>query len=138
MSDEAFLAAFEATAIPVDEWHHRDHLRVAYLYLRADDFATALARIRAGIRALNSAHGTPETLTSGYHETLTVAWALRIAQALDAGDPGTFAAFLERHAELADRHGLRDSYSGERITTARAKREFVAPDKCALPSRPID
>src|SRR5262249_12648590 len=65
MDDQRFLAAFEAAAIPRERWAHRDHVRVAFLYLRDHPFEEALSRIRSGIQSLNRANRVPETATSG-------------------------------------------------------------------------
>lgn len=48
MSDEEFLAAFEARTL--DEFHHRDHIKVTYLYLRRYPLEEAMAKVRTGIQ----------------------------------------------------------------------------------------
>ena len=73
-SDTTFLEKFETAALPLEEWHHQQHLKVAYLYLRNHPFPEALARMRAGIKAYNTVHRVPDTELSGYHETMTQAW----------------------------------------------------------------
>src|SRR5688572_5761134 len=52
--DAAFLADFEACRIPLAEWNHRSHIRMAYLYLRAHSFDEAVRRIRDGLNSFNS------------------------------------------------------------------------------------
>ena len=42
MSDDEFLAQFENCTLPFDQWTHRAHVRVAYLYLRRHPFREAL------------------------------------------------------------------------------------------------
>ncbi len=32
MTDDEFLAAFEDCTLPFEQWHHRAHVRVAFLY----------------------------------------------------------------------------------------------------------
>ena len=45
MTDDEFLAAFEAAAIPRKDWTHEAHVRMAWLYLRTHDPAyKALAK----------------------------------------------------------------------------------------------
>ena len=87
MDDREFLERFEAAAIPSEHWMHRDHIRMAFLYLRDRPFDAALHAIRVGIRALNRANDVPETPTNGYHETVTVAWARVVATAIAAHGP---------------------------------------------------
>lgn len=84
MDDRSFLAEFEAAAIPSQRWSHRAHIRMAFLYLRDWPFPDALARIRSGILSLNRANNVQDTPESGYHETVTVAWARIIASTIRA------------------------------------------------------
>jgi len=72
--DEQFLAEFEACKLPLERWHHKDHIKVAYLYLRKYPFGEAMSRIRERIKAHNAAHNIPEAIDRGYHETMTQAW----------------------------------------------------------------
>ena len=138
MDDQAFISAFEAAAIASDRWMHRDHVRMAFLYLRDHPFGQALARIRSGILALNRANGGRNTATAGYHETVTVAWALLIADAIDQSraqahllaDSGSFLAL---HPYLLAKDALRAHYSSDRIMSIEARVAFVQPDLAALP-----
>ena len=69
MTDETFLARFEAASL--HRFDHRDHLRVAFAYARRGGIEHAVARAREGLRHFAAAHGEP----GRYHETLTTAWA---------------------------------------------------------------
>lgn len=134
MDDRAFLLAFEAAAIPRDQWTHRAHIRMAFLYLRDLPFDEALKRIRSSIQRLNRANQVPETPTSGYHETVTVAWARVVASALRAHGPTSdFDAFAEAHPHLLSKTLLRLYYSRECMGAPAAKSSFVAPDLAPLP-----
>ncbi len=138
MDDVRFLGEFEAAAIPRERWKHRDHIRMAFLYLREHGLEGALPRIRSGIRALNRANRVPESATSGYHETVTVAWARLIEATLHAwGAPASFAEFEAQNPHLLSKTLLRLYYSRERIFSAEAKTRFVAPDLAPLP-QPVD
>jgi hypothetical protein len=144
VNDREFLDAFEAAAIPRADWKHRDHIRVAYLYLRDHPFDDALVRIRTGIRKLNDANGVPESPTSGYHETVTVAWALLVVDAIErsrakqqsrAGEGAADSeSFMAAHPELLDKTALRAHYSRDRIMSVEARAAFVAPDHAPLPA----
>src|SRR5262245_22078279 len=136
-TDEEFLAAFEGRTLTPAEWHHRDHLRVAWLYLERWPLDEAIARIGRGIRALNAHFAVPEALDRGYHETLTQLW-MRLLHGLReaVGREDSFEAFLDRHPYLLNRFLGRLYYSRERILTEKAKREFVEPDLAPFPSRP--
>lgn len=103
-------------------WCHRLHVRVAYLYVRHHGFDEALRRFRAGIRAYSRAHEVPDDITSGYHETLTVAWFYLIsARAKGVSSTLDSNAFCNLHPELLERALLRKFYSSEKIVTQQAK-----------------
>jgi hypothetical protein len=135
--DRAFLTLFEAAAIPADAWTHRDHVRVAFLYLRERPFAQALDGLRTGIQALNRANRVQDTPTSGYHETITVAWTRLVAAALASSEPiPTFTIFAQRHPALLHKTRLRDFYSRDLLTSPEARSTFIEPDLASLPPLP--
>src|SRR5688500_17791100 len=118
MTDAELLANFEARTLPFAEWTHRAHVKVAFLYDRDLPFDAALDKLRAGIRAYNSAPRVPEGPTSGYNETTTVAF-LHLVAATMAAYGGvvptpTADAFCDAHPQLMTRHALRLFYSPAR------------------------
>jgi len=137
MDDDAFVARFEACGIPLEEWNHRAHLRVAWTYLRRHGLAEATRRMREGVQRFNSSKHVEDNLESGYHETLTVAW-LRILDATMRihGAESDATTFLDKHTQLHSRVLLRLYYSRERIMTWEAKRHFVEPDLAPFPQAP--
>ena len=64
MEDAEFLSRFEGVRLPFEQWTHRAHVKVAYLYLRRHPFEEALDRMRLGIRAFNAVHRVEEGPTS--------------------------------------------------------------------------
>ncbi len=134
LSDEELLESFESCEIPHNEWTHQAHVRVAYLYLRRHGTHEGLSRIRSGIKALNAAHGTPDSLERGYHETITVAFVRLISKALSEDDRcSTSAELCERHPELLSKAILDRFYSQNRLISTEAKAGFVEPDLMPLP-----
>jgi hypothetical protein len=127
MTDETFLARFEAAALR--SFDHRDHLRVAFAYARRGGVEYAVARAREGLRRFTAAHGQ----AGRYHETLTTAWARVVGHyALSARDDD-FECFLAAHPRLLERDLLSAHYSRERLFSAGARARFVEPDLLALP-----
>jgi hypothetical protein len=127
MTDETFLARFEAASLP--SFDHRDHLRVVFAYARRGGAEHAVTRAREGLRRFAAAHGEP----GRYHETLTTAWARVVGHyALRARDDD-FDAFLATHPRLLDRDLLSAHYSRARLFSAAARAGFVEPDLLALP-----
>ena len=132
--DEAFLKAFEDCALPFEQWRHRAHLKVAYLYLREMPFNSALEKIRANIRRYNAATNTPESLERGYHETMTVAWLRLVDFTLrECGPAASADEFLEAQEQLLNRRALLFFYSRDRLISWQAKAEFVEPDLAPFP-----
>ncbi len=44
MNDTEFITAFEAATLPPDMFHHKDHVKAVWLYLRRYPALEALAR----------------------------------------------------------------------------------------------
>lgn len=134
LTDAELLTQFEGCTLPAEKWHHAEHIRIAYICLRRDDFPAALERMRTGLKALNAAQRVPESLDRGYHETLTQAWFRLVHVILSEYGPAESSlAFLEAHPELSQRKSLRLFYSRDHITSWQAKAEFVEPDLAPLP-----
>jgi hypothetical protein len=112
-------------------------VRVAYCYLRQHPFEEALERVRAGIQKFNAANKVPESATSGYNETTTVAFVRLVDATMRAYGgvmpTGDSQAFCETHPQLLQKHVLRLFYSPQRRMHPDAKARFVEPDLTALP-----
>jgi hypothetical protein len=130
-----FCARFAAATIPKDEWTHGAHLAVGLWHVHHYGPEQALDRLRAGIRRLNDSHGTPNTATSGYHETVTCAYVALLAAFLASGEG---RSLTERYDELlagplAAADVLLGHYSRERLFAADARASWVEPDLAPLP-----
>lgn len=133
-NDEVFLQQFESKTWPLAQWHHRQHIKVAYLYLRKYPFDQAMGKIRAGIKSYNAAHNIPEAPDRGYHETMTQAWMRLVDFILHQYGPAETADhFFDAHPELGQFKTLRFFYSRKLFMSAEAKRNFVEPDITQLP-----
>lgn len=131
MSDDAFLAAFLDCSMPPAGFDHHGHVRAAWLMLRRYPLDEAIDRTCAGIARLAAHLGVP----GKYHRTLSAA-LMRLMAHGGAADPGiSWEQFLERNAKMMQdaQHMLAQHYSPELLATARARQEFVAPDRLPLP-----
>lgn len=134
IDDETFLRRFETASWPLKQWHHRQHIKAAYLYLRRHPFDAAMTKMRAGIKAYNAAHKVPESLLSGYHETMTHAWMRLVHFSLSEYGPAENAdALFEKNEQLSEKKILRFFYTRKRFISRKAKAKFVAPDRIPLP-----
>ena len=121
MSDDEFIRAFERCEISNADFHHRDHVRMAWLYLRRYG-AEAEERIAADIQKFAGHHSKLDK----YHQTMTIAWMRLVAPAADLGSFEDVAATFPR---LLDKNYLREFYSEELLSTDTARKNFAAPDK---------
>ena len=137
LPDDQLLTQFEALTLPFNQWTHRAHVRIAFLYLRAHDFAEAAARMRRGVQNYNAANHVPESATSGYNETTTIAFLHLIHATVraynDSHPTPDSSTFCDTHPQLMTRHALRLFYSPQRRMHPDAKRTFFEPDLAPLP-----
>lgn len=126
MTDDEFLARFETHAL--DEFTHRDHLRVAFAYARRGGVDAAVQGARR-IRGFAEAAGD----TRKYHDTLTVGWARVVAHLAGRHPALAFGAFLDAHPELQRRDLLLAHYSKPVLFSDAARARFVEPDLLPLP-----
>ncbi|HEY1123894.1 MAG TPA: hypothetical protein VGE67_19910 [Haloferula sp.] len=138
LNDNEHLRQFEDQTLPLNLWHHRAHLKVAYLYLTRFSFEEALDKLRSGIRAYNAAQGIDDTPNGGYHETMTCAWFQLVHTTLRQFGPAASAdAFFNAQTQLNDKRALLLFYSRDRIMSPEAKATFIPPNLAPLP-RPLD
>ena len=137
MDDQQLLHAFETRTLPFDQWTHRGHVKVAYLYLRQFGFDEALRRIAPAIKAYNAANHRPEGPLTGYNQTTTHATLHLIYSTMLAYEKthrvSTADEFCEAHPELLSKNILRFFYSPHRRMHPLAKLQFIEPDLAPLP-----
>jgi len=132
LDDDALVEAFESCRLPGSQFHHADHIRLAWIYLGRMSEAEATARIEQSIRQFAAYNGVPQK----YHHTMTLAWMRLVAAARGAmSREHSFEAFVERHPELFDVKALRRYYSAERLACEEAKGGWIEPDVCDLPDK---
>ena len=131
-ADMRFLAAFEACQLSADGFRHRDHVRLAYIYLALYPFETALTKTERGLRKLLAHLGAP---ASKYHHTVTHAWLLAVQHAMDdAGPTAGFEQFLAAGgAKLLNPAIMRQHYSSAVLSSDDARQRYVEPDLQPFP-----
>ncbi len=123
------VAAFESRSLPKSEWTHLAHLTVGLHYCFGHPFGVAKNLMSDGIYWLNDAHGTPNTETSGYHETLTVFWLNEISSMIERNPGDDIVQLAVRLGdELNDTKLALKHYSRELLFSTEARRAFVPPD----------
>jgi hypothetical protein len=135
LDPDALAEQFGACRLSKREWTHQAHLAVGLWHVSRFGPDCALAMLRTGIRRLNDSHGTVNSDTSGYHETVTAAYVRLLDRYLAAGDRTLHlrercAAVLA--SRLADRDVLLRFYSKAVLMSPTARREWVEPDVAPL------
>ena len=122
MHDREFVDAFERCTLPPDQFSHRAHVRLAWLYLRDGSLLEALPRFVDGLKRYAGSLGA----SAKYHETITWAYLFLIHERMAGAEHATFDAFAEANPDLFN--GILDRYySQETLASDFAKRTFVLP-----------
>ena len=127
MTDEELVGCFESGAVPEGGFHHPEHVRVAWWYLRREPLVEALERFRARLRVFAEGQKAPGL----YHETMTTAYVLLIHERLERGGRDlSWERFAALNPDLlAWRPSILDRYyRPETLASAAARAMFVAPD----------
>ena len=130
---ESLVDRFNSQTLPKNEWTHEAHIIVAFWYSSRYTDAEALIKVRNAIRNYNTAVGTINSDSSGYHETLTVFW-LRIVRKYLSGKNGRIEASLNNFIAEgnADKGLPLKFYTREILFSVQARKNWVAPDKVAM------
>lgn len=126
MSDD-LIRRFEDGTLPASDFHHRDHVRLAWLYLEEEPPLIALARFTEGLKRFASRNGADGL----YHETITWAYLLLIHERKARAEAGeTWEEFAARNPDLLTwKPSVLDSYyRKETLASDLARRVFVMPD----------
>ena len=126
---DAFIAGFEAGTLPKERWTHGAHLLTGACYVHSLGEAAAIDKMRLCVRRYNEAVGGKNTETSGYHETITIAWIKVLARLLRESaciERAPFAALaVERFA--GDKGYLSRFYDFDLVNSVEARRTWVPP-----------
>ncbi len=128
MTDDEFLAAFEAGSLPGSGFHHADHVKLVWLYLQRYPAPEVLVRLSAGLQTLARAAGKPQL----YHETITWAYVLLIRERMArSGEEESWPQFAQGNTDLLDwkNNLLRAYYREETLQSDLARRVFLFPDR---------
>ena len=128
LADREFVLAFEKGTLPAEMFHHADHIRLAWLYLREHNYEAAERRFCDGLVKLAARFGVPEK----FHRTLTVAWLRAVHVRITADGETSFEAWLASHPALLDRNFLLRHYSKQRLESPEARLGWLEPDRKAL------
>lgn len=120
---------FASGELPADAFHHADRVQMAWDYVRRFGMPAALAHFSEALGRFAAGKGVPGL----YHETITWAYLLIVAERQAAAPCETWDAFAARNAELIAWKPsiLGGYYTAEVLWSDRARRGFVFPDRLA-------
>jgi hypothetical protein len=128
MTDDEFIASFENCSLANESFHHSDHVRMAFLYLRRYPALEALRRFSTSLARFAAANGKPQL----YHETITWAFLLLIRERLArTGSQQTWTEFADSNGDLLNwkNNVLKKYYRAETLSSDLARTTFLFPDK---------
>lgn len=123
MRDEEFVAAFEACTLPPSQFDHRNHVRLAFLYLQEAPLLDALTRFRDSLQGYATSLGA----AAKYHETITFAFLFLIHERMQHASWTSFDEFADANLDLFAPI-LTRYYREETLASELARRVFVMPD----------
>jgi hypothetical protein len=126
---DPLVVAFESRTVDPSKFRHKEHLYVAWVYLRALPLEEALARYVKHLRALATALGVP----GKYHATMTWAYLLLLDAAMQEFPDASFEELLANKPALLDHKSgaIYDVYDASELATEAARARFVLPRRSA-------
>jgi len=126
MTNEDLVFEFEQGRVPGD-FHHADHVRVAFAYVAELPLLEAVAKFSAALRRLAMSKGKPNL----YHETITWAYLFLIAERRARAERAeSWEEFAARNGDLFAWKGgvLERYYAKATLESDLARERFVLPD----------
>lgn len=125
---EQLIDRFEHGLTSADSFHHADHVRLAFEYLRRYPALNALEKFSNALRRYAVAKGKAGL----YHETITWAYLFLIHERMARdGQGSSWAEFSARNLDLFQwKGGLLDRlYNKQTLDSPVARSVFVLPDR---------
>jgi hypothetical protein len=128
VSNEEFVQSFENCSLPNESFHHREHVKLAWLYLTHYPVLAALDRFISGLKSYAGYNGKPER----YHETITWAYLLLTHERMvRSGNQQSWEEFAAANQDLLSWQDsvLKKYYREDTLLSDIARRAFLFPDK---------
>jgi hypothetical protein len=131
MDPHALVSQFEAGTLPKSLWTHEAHLTMALWHItQSPDVWSAICIIKDRIIGYNRIVGTCNTGESGYHETITIFWALQLFDFWQENQELPFASLAEKlvhDSRFKDTAYIKQFYDGATLKSPQARATYVAP-----------
>jgi hypothetical protein len=128
VSDDEIIDRFETGELPPESFHHVDHVRLAFAYLRRYPALIALNRFSAALRQFATKLGKADR----YNETVTYAYLFLIREKMAHFPEMDWEEFARHNPDLLVwKDGILNRYyQQETLRSDFARKVFVFPDKC--------
>jgi hypothetical protein len=125
MTDEELMGRLEDGSIAPGSFHHLEHVRAVFLYLRRYPVLEALQRFAAALKRFATAVGKADR----YHETITWAYVFLVRERMS--EDQDWECFAAENPDLLNWRDpiLKKYYREETLKSERARQVFVMPDK---------
>lgn len=132
-ADKAWRDDFEAFRVAPGDFRHRQHIRLAYIYLVTTGADEACNRMRAAITSLLVHLGVDPA--AKYHETVTRAWILAVHHFMHSDPKPALSAdaFIDANPRLLLQDIMLTHYSRENLFSDTARSTFIPPDRMPIP-----
>jgi hypothetical protein len=136
LSEDELIAQFEACTLAPSAFPHREHVRLAWAYLRRETLAEAIVKFCGGLKAFAASIGKAGL----YHETVSWAFMLIIQDRIARGQETTWEAFAASNDDLLrnGRQLLERYYLPVTLDSPLARASFIWPDRADSPAAPSD
>lgn len=126
MNDVDFLQAFESGKFPPEQFNHRAHIQLAWVYLNSFDEETAILRTCGAIKNFDKLHGDG----TKYHTTLTVAAVKVVHHFRQKSKTTTFDDFVAENPRLivSFKELLLQHYGERLMAHPKGKTAYLEPD----------
>ena len=128
ISNADLIRRFESDLVPEESFHHADHVRLAFAYLRKYPVLPALEKFAGALKRFASARGK----TQLYNETITCAYLFLIKERMARCEGANWEEFASQNSDLFIWKGgiLNRYYREATLKSDLARKVFVLPDKC--------
>lgn len=124
--NKEWIRQFESDSLPA-EFHHADHVRLAFAYLSEFPPLEALDRFATALKNYAQARGKAQL----YHETITHAYFFLIRERMARRPEDAWDAFAKRNCDLLQWKPaiLKQYYHESTLQSDLARSVFLFPDK---------
>ena len=124
LTETEFVKQFEAATL--ETFHHAEHVRIAWIYLRDYPAIEALQRFCSNLKQFAAARGAHKL----YHETITWAYFMLIQERMQKCKGASWEVFAEENQDLLDWKNsiLKKYYSEQTLKSDLARSTFLLPD----------